>query len=51
MDMNRSLTAPLSLEEVKHAVFSINPRKAPGEDGFTSFFFSKILGDSWDRDF
>lgn len=51
MDMNRSLTAPLSLEEVKHAVFSINPKKAPGEDGFTSFFFSKILGDSWDRDF
>lgn len=47
MDMNRSLTAPLSLEEVKHAVFSINPRKAPGEDGFTSFFFQKyweILG-------
>lgn len=47
MDMNRSLTAPLSLEEVKHAVFSINPKKAPGEDGFTSFFFKKyweILG-------
>nr|XP_025653421.1 uncharacterized protein LOC112749379 [Arachis hypogaea] len=42
-----SLTAPVTLEEVKSAVFSMHSFKAPGPDGFQAFFFKeywKIVG-------
>ncbi|XP_025664290.1 uncharacterized protein [Arachis hypogaea] len=46
-----SLTAPVTLEEVKSAVFSMHSFKAPGPDGFQAFFFKeywKIVGfDVW----
>ena len=37
--MNRSLTRPVSDQEVKRATFSINPMGAPGDDGFTAKFY------------
>ena len=33
------LFAVSSKEEVKHAVFSMNPHSAPGLDGFISLFY------------
>ncbi|XP_025653400.1 uncharacterized protein [Arachis hypogaea] len=42
-----SLTAPVTLEEVKSAVFSMHSFKASGPDGFQAFFFKeywKIVG-------
>lgn len=42
---NRSLNKPFSLEEIKVALFIINPDKSPGLDGFQAFFYiSKMLG-------
>ncbi|CAJ2675557.1 unnamed protein product [Trifolium pratense] len=39
-----SLEAPINNDEVKHAVFSMSPWKAPGPDGFPAGFYQK----SWD---
>lgn len=38
-EMNKSLTKVISPEEVKRALFSLNPDKAPGPDGMTAFFY------------
>ncbi|GAU13938.1 hypothetical protein TSUD_262650 [Trifolium subterraneum] len=40
----RDLAAPLTNNEIKHAVFSMSPWKAPGPDGFPAGFYQK----SWD---
>ncbi|XP_019095662.1 PREDICTED: uncharacterized protein LOC104763574 [Camelina sativa] len=44
-EMNEMLSAEVSLEEVKEAVFEINPNKCPGPDGLTGFFFQQF----WER--
>ncbi|KAG7581014.1 Reverse transcriptase zinc-binding domain [Arabidopsis suecica] len=43
-DMNQKLTREISPEEVKRALFSLHPDKAPGPDGMTAFFYQKF----WD---
>jgi hypothetical protein len=40
-DMNRDLTAPFSLEEVKSAAFQMGALKSPGPDGFPGLFYHK----------
>ncbi|XP_023644536.1 uncharacterized protein LOC111832445 [Capsella rubella] len=40
--MNDSLTKDISEEEVKRALFSLNPGKTPGPDGMTALFFQKF---------
>ncbi|XP_057733875.1 uncharacterized protein LOC130949067 [Arachis stenosperma] len=46
-----NLTAPVTMEEVRTAVFHMNSFKAPGPDGFQAFFFKEyweIIGlDVW----
>jgi len=39
-DMNASLTAVVTLEEVKRAVFQLCPLSAPGLDNINAKFFS-----------
>ncbi|KAL6211599.1 hypothetical protein ACLB2K_016822 [Fragaria x ananassa] len=43
-EMNQTLLAPYSMEEVKVALFQMHPSKAPGPDGMSPFFFQKY----WD---
>lgn len=47
-DMNRSLLAPFTAEEVKKALFDIGDLKALGPDGLRAIFFKRfwsMLGD------
>lgn len=38
---NENLEQPFTCEEVQNALFSMNPYKALGEDGFNMGFFQK----------
>ncbi|KAL8133749.1 hypothetical protein AgCh_008986 [Apium graveolens] len=40
-ELNEELLGPVNEEEVKHALFQMNPDKAPGPDGMTPGFFQK----------
>ncbi|GAA0166842.1 hypothetical protein LIER_21907 [Lithospermum erythrorhizon] len=40
-DERGALVAPITIEEVKEAIFDIGDDKAPGPDGFSSAFFKK----------
>ena len=40
--MNNNLTKPVEEKEVKKALFSIHPNKAPGPDGMSPLFFQKF---------
>jgi len=35
------MSAPVTRQEIKQVVFAMNPRKAPGADGFSAGFFQK----------
>lgn len=41
-EVNAALTRPVSMEEVKAAVFQMGPLKAPGSDGFPGLFYQKF---------
>lgn len=46
--MNANLTKHVEDQEVKIALFSMHPHKAPGPDGMSFFFFQKywnVVGD------
>ena len=38
-DDNLLLNSPISIHEIKKALFKMDPDKAPGPDGFTSWFY------------
>lgn len=40
--MNEYLTKEVTEEEVKKALLSLNPEKAPGPDGMTALFFQRF---------
>uniref|UniRef100_A0A803QSF7 Uncharacterized protein n=1 Tax=Cannabis sativa TaxID=3483 RepID=A0A803QSF7_CANSA len=42
-DQNGLLLEPISDDEVRRALFQMNPDKSPGPDGMTPRFFSKML--------
>jgi len=42
--MNEALTKEVTEEEVKRALFSLNPGKAPGSDGMMALFYQRF----WD---
>lgn len=42
--MNDKLYRPFSREEIRKALFDLNPSKAPRPDGFTTLFFQN----EWD---
>lgn len=42
VDDNRSLTALPSLEEIKNSVFALDPKSAPGPEGFNGLFFNRV---------
>lgn len=47
-DYLQCLGAPVSLEEVRSALFSMGNFKAPGPDGFHPMFFkAKCMGPPW----
>ncbi|GER56425.1 retrotransposon protein [Striga asiatica] len=37
--MNEELIAPVSEEDIKKALFTMNPHKSPGEDGMSALFY------------
>jgi hypothetical protein len=41
-DMNQQLLSPFTALEIRQAAFQMNPSKAPGPDGMSSFFFQKF---------
>jgi hypothetical protein len=43
-EMNEGLTREVSAEEVKSALFQMQPSKAPGSDGYPAHFFQKHWG-------
>ena len=41
LEMNNMLLEEFTPEEVKKALFQMNPTKAPGPDGMNTLFFQK----------
>ena len=41
-DMNQQLLSPFTALEIRQAAFQMNPSKAPGPDGMSTFFFQKF---------
>ena len=46
---NKNINKPITMEEVKMALFSMNSDNSPGPDGFHAFFFPEMLGNYWTR--
>lgn len=46
-EINADLTRPVTIEEIKEAIYAIGAHKAPGPDGFTGAFLSYLLGRYW----
>lgn len=42
VQMNQSLCAPFTSDDIKRAVFDMHPSKAPGPDEFTTLFYQKL---------
>ncbi|KAG7578550.1 Zinc knuckle CX2CX4HX4C [Arabidopsis thaliana x Arabidopsis arenosa] len=52
-EMNAALTSIPTMEEIRFAVFGINPEKAPGPDGFSAGFYQSywdILGEDLSKE-